>query len=254
MGMSFARWLQRHIAEDSPTGDLARTARFARIRVRTLDAWEEQLRVQGASRGVLELLHEVWEQYETGAAPPERGKLPAEHDDEFWTITRPVLPNWIGRLPAIVQVRCDTFPEDVQSLVRFACGEVFMAAVEQYGGYFRREFRYDFLPYTAREHIEKGDNQIVAYLFFDDRDTALTTMRPVGACSFWYAPEASCWVLGWIWFHPLARRRGHLAAVWPIFRQQYGRFAVQRPLSDAMIAFLQRVDPAEIGEEAASSE
>jgi len=141
----------------------------------------------------------------------------------------------------------DVLPEDVPPPVRVACGEAFMAAVEQCGRYFRREFSYDFLPYTARSHAEDGDDQLGAYLFFDEREVPDIAMRPIGACGFWYAPEATCWVLGWVWLHPFARRRGHLRAAWPTFRQQYGAFAIQRPLSDAMTAFLRRVEPTDPG-------
>ena len=162
MGMSFGHWLAQHIAEDTPTGDLARTARFARIRARTFPAWEARLRAQGASWGVLELLREAWEQYEAGVAPPERGKPPAERGDERWAITRPALPNWIGSPPPLLWVRRDALPEDMPPPARVACGEAFMAAVEQYGRYFRREFSYDFLPYTARSHAEGGDGQLGA--------------------------------------------------------------------------------------------
>jgi hypothetical protein len=106
---------------------------------------------------------------------------------------------------------------------------------------------HDFLPYTARSHTEDGDEQLGTYLFFDEHEVPDTAMLPVGACGFWYTPEASCWVLGWIWLHPFARRRGHLRAGWPTFRRQYSAFAVQRPLSDAMAAFLRRVEPIDHG-------
>lgn len=115
-----------------------------------------------------------------------------------------------------------------------------MAAVEQQGRYFQREFGYDFLPYTAREHVESGDDQMGAYLMFDYKEFATATMRPICACSFRYTPKDLCWVLGWAGLHPFARRRGHLRAAWPTFRRQYGAFVVERPLSDAMAAFTPR--------------
>lgn len=126
--------------------------------------------------------------------------------------------------------------------VKVVSGEVFCEAVEQFARYFRREFSYDFLAYTAREHQKRGDGAIHPYLFFDPRDVNDVIMRPIGACGFWYAEEASCWVLGWIWLHPFARRSGHLSQAWGFFRQRYNSFAVQRPWSSAMTAFLRKVD------------
>lgn len=70
MGMTFSRWLQCHIAEDTTTGDLARTARFVQICARTRSAWRLSS-AQGASWDVLwRPLDEAWEQYRAGSAPP----------------------------------------------------------------------------------------------------------------------------------------------------------------------------------------
>jgi len=242
---SFYQWLQQYRTDDSAIGDLARAARLGRNRPRinTLAAWENHIAAMGGSYTVGELLREAWQLYESGTTPPPSDRTyRLRRGDERWTIERPPLPNWMATLPALVYVRSTRARENEPIDVKVVSGEVFCEAVEQFARYFRREFSYDFLAYTAREHQKRGDGAIHPYLFFDPRDVNDVIMRPIGACGFWYAEEASCWVLGWIWLHPFARRSGHLLRAWPFFRQRYNSFTIQQPWSDAMAAFLRKVD------------
>ena len=49
------------------------------------------------------------------------------------------------------------------------------------------------------------------------------------------------WTLDWVWFHPFARRRGHLARAWPFLLQMYPDFKISKPVSIAMQAFLNKI-------------
>lgn len=186
---TFYEWLQQYRMIASPIGDLARAAYLDRSRpqANSLPAWEEHITAMGGSYDALELLRKAWEQYESGVAPsPDSRSYRLRRDDERWTIKRPALPNWISTLPALVQVRITRPPDDKPTNVQTVSSQVFCSAVEQIGRYFRREFRYDFLPYTVREHHKEGDAIIQPYLFFDHSETNDVIMRPIGACGFWY--------------------------------------------------------------------
>lgn len=58
----------------------------------------------------------------------------------------------------------------------------------------------------------------------------------VGAACFRLRDEA--WALQWVWLHPYFRRQELLSDAWPAFVREFGAFAVEGPLSDAMRAFL----------------
>jgi len=48
------------------------------------------------------------------------------------------------------------------------------------------------------------------------------------------------WTLDWVWFHPFARRRGHLTRAWPYLLQMYPGLKISPPVSDAIQAFLNK--------------
>ena len=255
---TFYEWLQELRDDDSAFGDLARTAYLdsRRPQENTLAAWEAHMLARGGSYEVTKLIREAWQLYEAGDAPPRRrehsetGTIEPPRQryrlrpkDDRWTIRRPMLPSWMTSIPALAHVR-QTLPDYNRPLdVVTVVGDDYCAAVEQMARYFRREFHYDFLAYTARYHREQGDQAIQPYLFFDRNDVNDLVIRPIGACSFSYNQAASKWSLGWIWFHPFARRQGHLTRAWPQFRERYGSFTLAPPLSDAMAAFVQKVNP-----------
>jgi hypothetical protein len=97
---------------------------------------------------------------------------------------------------------------------------------------FKREFEYDHVQWGS----PKGDDDLDArgILFIDDEGAI------VGACAFRLRDwgDRRQWALQWIWFTPSRRRRGHLARQWATLRAEYGDFYVERPVSDAMKAFL----------------
>lgn len=98
---------------------------------------------------------------------------------------------------------------------------------------FRREFKYDFTQWGSATGDD--DAMVQGFLF------VLPDARIAGACSFrWreWSNAPSRWGLQWIWFAPGHRRSGLLRTFWPSFREEFGDFLVESPVSDAMMAFL----------------
>ncbi|KAA9384117.1 hypothetical protein [Neorhizobium galegae] len=94
---------------------------------------------------------------------------------------------------------------------------------------FRREFGYDFVQWSF-EH----DPDAVGFLFSDQE------ARIVGACTFRPQQESTVrpWRLDCIWLCPDARRSGLLGRLGGRFRQRFGVFNIEPPISEAMKAFL----------------
>ena len=111
-------------------------------------------------------------------------------------------------------------------------------AVEQLGRYFRREFHYDFVPYTSLVDVGRGRVYLWSVRTFHKHD-----MREliVGACGFYWGEwdnHPHGWAMSWCWFHPYERRRGHLSRAWPYCLARFPGFICEPPLSDAMTKFL----------------
>lgn len=99
---------------------------------------------------------------------------------------------------------------------------------------FKRELGYDFVQWQTDPDY---DSEAVGFLFSDDED------RIVGACAFRPQPAGrgkNPWRLDWIWMCPDARRRGLLGHQWDRFRQRFGVFDIEPPISEAMQAFLRK--------------
>jgi hypothetical protein len=96
---------------------------------------------------------------------------------------------------------------------------------------FRREFGYSFVQWSVED-----DPDPIGFLF-SDREGRIT-----GACAFrpQLANGERPWRLDWIWLCPSARRLGQLSRQWDRFRQRFGVFDIEPPVSDAMIAFLRK--------------
>ena len=113
--------------------------------------------------------------------------------------------------------------------------------VEAFARMFQREFRYDFVQYNARERT-------------DARDTAFLWERPhtypdqfCGAAVFrWrkWSDTPEGYALAWVWLHPHVRRSGLLTEAWPYFKDSFGDFHVEPPLSPEMSAFVRKVGEA----------
>ncbi|SDD66830.1 hypothetical protein [Pedobacter soli] len=100
---------------------------------------------------------------------------------------------------------------------------------------FKREFHYDFIQWQS----PKGDDDPnVNGLLLTNQNNAI-----VGACSFRDRTDKDgikLWGLDWVWICPKERRTGHLSAVWGELRKRFGDFVVESPVSDEMVAFLEK--------------
>jgi hypothetical protein len=104
----------------------------------------------------------------------------------------------------------------------------------------QRDRRFDFVQWT-----ETGDpswtgwrNHARATLFVEPGGVV------IGACSFsrhdWNnVPPA--WIMCFAWLAPAWRRQGHLSRRWPTFRERYGNFLLDGPLSEAAQALAAKV-------------
>ena len=111
-------------------------------------------------------------------------------------------------------------------------------AVYKFAKYFQKEFQYDFVQYGYQG--EEDDSTAIAYLWVTDSDLYLGVIV-YGACCFrwreWNNHHPS-WALQWIWLHPFRRNQGELSRVWSYFKEKFGNFHVEPPLSKAMQNFL----------------
>jgi hypothetical protein len=116
-------------------------------------------------------------------------------------------------------------------------------AVYRLAQFFRREFRYDFVQYG----YEGRDADPTHRAFLWPHPEAgwcgdAFEVPLVGACCFRWRDDwpgvAPGHALQWVWFHPYHRRQGLLSEAWPAFREQFGNFVTEPPLSAAMKAFL----------------
>lgn len=116
--------------------------------------------------------------------------------------------------------------------------------LQQFATFFKKEFKYDFLQYTANNH--SSENEFAGFLFSElayDRieEDKPTPYRLYGGVGFFYRetiyPEP-IWELGWIWLHPFFRHRGLLSRHWEYFKTQFGDFEVSQPQSPDMKNFL----------------
>lgn len=104
-------------------------------------------------------------------------------------------------------------------------------ALESIAWYFKREFGYDFVQYTAGVSIDRD----VPILFLN---SDYIRYECIGGLHLVWHQEINSYILHWVWLHPFIRRSGLLSALWPTLREQYGAFIVDTPLSRAMNSFL----------------
>ena len=96
---------------------------------------------------------------------------------------------------------------------------------------FRREMRFDFVQWGNPDKDPKGHG----YLFVSPDRAA------IGCCAFrWreWKDASPGWAMQFVWIAPRFRHRGILTRHWPFFRERFGNFHVEPPLSDAMSGFL----------------
>lgn len=100
---------------------------------------------------------------------------------------------------------------------------------------FKRELGFDFVQWESA-HADR-DRNAQGYLMSDEHG------RIVGATAFrWRAPDEGSpfWALQWVWVAPTFRRTGILSRYWPMFRERFGDFYVETPISESMNSFLQK--------------
>lgn len=100
---------------------------------------------------------------------------------------------------------------------------------------FKREEGYDFVQWQSRKGEE--DSKVRGFLLTESDGTI------VGAIAFrwreWTDAPAS-WGLQFVWIAPPFRRKGILSRRWKMFRERFGNFVVEGPVSDSMSNFLKR--------------
>lgn len=109
-------------------------------------------------------------------------------------------------------------------------------AVELMATYFRREFGYDFVQYSANEFLD--DSETLAWLWATGYPQDYTIIG--GGCfrKREWKDLPNAWAMQWIWLHPYFRRKGILTRAWPVFTAMFGPFDVEEPVSNAMDHFL----------------
>lgn len=98
---------------------------------------------------------------------------------------------------------------------------------------FKRELGFDFVQWSFPRDTDPNAR---GFLFVDERAVI------VGACAFRLRDWANHkrWGLQWIWVCPKYRRSGVLQARWIKFREVFGSFYVEPPVSDGMAAFIRK--------------
>lgn len=110
-------------------------------------------------------------------------------------------------------------------------------AVFRFAQYFRREMGYDFVQYGLDG--EEDDPHCTAYLWQSMSARYGIEAPCYGAACFREREEGGP-ALQWVWIHPYLRRKGLLSDAWNMFEERHPRFAVELPLSPAMLAFLEK--------------
>ncbi|MCX4391635.1 hypothetical protein OG887_39005 [Streptomyces sp. NBC_00053] len=102
---------------------------------------------------------------------------------------------------------------------------------EQFAGYFKRELRFDFVPFTADDFAD-GDE----VLLINSRKVIM--LSPVACGAVGFNRRENC--LRWVWVHPFERGTGLMGHVWDILERRYGNeFWIETPVSPPMQKFLQ---------------
>ncbi|OJX68454.1 C2H2-type zinc finger protein [Magnetospirillum sp. 64-120] len=106
--------------------------------------------------------------------------------------------------------------------------------------HFKREFHYDFVQWAP-----SGEEPHAHGFLFNDDTGTFGNGAIVGACAFRWREDH--WGLQFIWITPKARRKGILTRRWQRFREQFGEFEIEPPLSAAMKRFAARnASPAQL--------
>ncbi|MCT2589814.1 hypothetical protein LHJ74_07780 [Streptomyces sp. N2-109] len=108
---------------------------------------------------------------------------------------------------------------------------------EQFAGYFKRELRFDFIPFTA-DHFADGDEVLLI------KSRKVMMLSPVACGAAGFDRRENC--LRWVWLHPFERGTGLMNRVWDALERRHGTvFWIETPVSPPMQKFLEgrEVDP-----------
>lgn len=123
--------------------------------------------------------------------------------------------------------------------VNFRSAKNLRRAVYTLARNFRREFEYDFVQYG----VDGDDRDETCRAFLWARAETNTTGQAFGGCCFrrrdWEDAEPG-YCLTWIWMHPYMRNKGFLTESWPYFKERFGDFTIEPPISHAMEGFLRK--------------
>jgi hypothetical protein len=136
----------------------------------------------------------------------------------------------------LVMPRVRAFPSGNPTRVFSGSPKTQRRAVYRFAQYFRREFGYDFVQYGVDG--DETDRSCVAYLWHLWQCAEGESLPCIGAACFRERKEGGP-ALQWVWIHPFMRRQGLLANSWEMFEALHPNFAVEFPLSDAMLKFLE---------------
>ncbi|HET9637751.1 MAG TPA: hypothetical protein VFP12_00920 [Allosphingosinicella sp.] len=108
---------------------------------------------------------------------------------------------------------------------------------------FRRELGFDFVQWQSPEG--DPDPHVQGFLLANDEGVIL------GAAAFRLrepddTTDPPFWGLQWVWVCPSARRSGLLSTRWAMFRQRFGNFFVEGPVSESMQGFLAKQGDSEL--------
>jgi hypothetical protein len=251
MNLTYYQWLLRNSEEDSVFENLGKTIYLDKYRPKSkyFKDWEKYFIKMGVDEYFMEIFKESWECYKSFdnqdiQDSKNRNKFKKGLDP--WIIQRPSLPNYFDPIaPTVILTLSDSknianYKNNNKIKSSIVAIRIYLDAVLLFAKYFRKEFGYDFIPYSIRTHEKYGDLSHNSYLFFEDRISNYYR-RPIGACSFDFDLDDNKWYLSWIWFHPYARRRGYLSKAWEDFKGLYGDFGIREPLSIAMHNFIQKM-------------
>jgi len=156
--------------------------------------------------------------------PESSGRHRKEHKIRMYYLHPETLPSFIQEMSVSEE------PELVTaSSPRWKHHEMYIRAKA-----FRREFSFDFVQWKSP--IDNDPN--VHGFLFSNAAGAI-----VGACAFRERTGndgTKQWGLQWVWICPKERRNGHLSSRWKMFRERFGNFIVESPVSHAMQGFLQK--------------
>jgi hypothetical protein len=117
-------------------------------------------------------------------------------------------------------------------------------AVYRIACFFRREFEYDFVQYG--DEGKEDDPKHVAFLWIHPEAEGCSRgfrIPCIGATCFRYRDrpdQPARYTMQWVWFHPYWRCKGLLSKSWPDFKQEFGDFICELPISEAMTKFLEK--------------